>query len=66
MYITRSGSRCGWGVLALLATFTWPWTPAHWDIIFARDLFGSWANVRIFGALEWLSSVSVAEVMEKK
>ena len=31
----------------------------------AQDFFGNKAKIRVFRALEWLSSISVAEIMDK-
>jgi len=28
-----------------LATFAWHWTPTHWAIILAQDLFGNYAEI---------------------
>jgi len=46
-----------------LAKFTWPWAPRPWGIFLDQVCFGNSASIRVFWALDWLSSISGAKIM---
>ena len=53
------GGRHKWGCFRVfMAYFTWPWMPIEWAHILAQILLRNQAILRVFRALDWLSSIS--------
>ena len=50
----------------MLATFGRPWAPTHWPILLAENFVENKVKIRVYRALDWLASISVAKIMGQK
>jgi len=53
-------------VLEILATFGRPWAPTHWPTLLAQSCVENVVKIRVYRALYWLASISVAKIMGQK
>ena len=53
-------------VFECLTQFDWPWVPMQWVIRMNQNFRENYTIIRVFRALDWLSSMSGTEVMAQK